>query len=139
MAIRKHDAHGPARRSLWLFFHCASVALMLSLYWVPPVAADVLGLEAVNDPLPYVVDANQPVSMLLSRSRYPAEDGHLDAILWIGAGNGDSVDPPSGRLELTLIAEDGSEIWCKMIEPLPGRCLFLSPRFPARLAGKRGT
>lgn len=74
----------------------AVVICVLTAVWSARCFADqsILRVEAVTDELMYQVDPVQPVSLLLSKTNYPLEDGHLDAIVWLGPRVGDVPGTP---------------------------------------------
>lgn len=157
--IRFHRRHGAFPAVL-----IVSGAVFASLLSAPSAHADPLGVEAIDDPLPYfddrqrypVYDPSQPgnkrpdaitavtsrgqrpiedgLELLLTRTRYPAEDGHLDAVLWL-----DSDAPtPAGALRVELVNEQGDAVAEHAIDPIPGNQLFFSPPVPDALIGARG-
>ncbi|HRU06909.1 MAG TPA: hypothetical protein P5137_14170, partial [Candidatus Brocadiia bacterium] len=78
---------------------------------------------------------NAPLKLLLSRDVAPAEDGHLDAILWLDAPEGAQ---PSGSLSMSVKDAAGNTVSTQDVSPIPARRLFFSPRFGQTMAGKTG-
>jgi len=83
----------------------------------------------------------QPISVRLSRYRYPAEDGHLDVIVRFDL---DLDQRPDGRLEVALITGEGlvteqNAVSEQTISPILGSQLFFSYHLPDSLAGGNGT
>lgn len=76
---------------------------------------------------------DEPVRLLLSKSRYPFEDRHLDAIVW-------TTPPderlPEGHLEVLLVDADGGEPIRHVIDNVSATGWFFSLGFPERLAGR---
>lgn len=111
-------------------------------------AGPIRGVEPIADTLPWydpeamtVSNASErmldePVELLLPRYRYPAADGHLDAVLWLAAGRGDTVD---GVLEVALLDGDGQAVSEDTIDPIPDSRLFFAFDLPERLNGRSGT
>ena len=97
--------------------------------------AALIGVTAVPEETPYVL-GDEPVTLLLSKSRYPAEDRHLDAIVWLTAPDGARAD---GSLEVSLHDEQGATRARDAIRPLPGERVFFSLVFPADMAGRHGS
>ncbi len=105
------------------------------------------GLETVDDVLPWydeVADAvtnedyrpmDKPLELLLSKYAYPAEDGYIDAVLWIDHGPDDTVP---GRLEAAILDAGGNVLEIAEIEEPPGHQLFFSLAIPEELAGAAG-
>lgn len=94
-----------------------------------------MGVQPITEPLHYAF-GEAPVALLLSRSSYPAEDRHIDAIVQI---NGEGVGRPAHSLQVTLCDTTGKQLAREDIRPIPGPQIFLSMRFPAKLAGKGGS
>lgn len=92
-------------------------------------------MEPIPERLLYVV-GDTPVSLLLSRSKYPVEDEHLDAIIWLKP---DSRQAPTGTLDLILLNEKGERISTDTTGPITSAQVFVSVAFPDSLAGKRAT
>jgi len=79
---------------------------------------------------------SEPVRLLLSKYRYPWEDRHLDAIVWLTpAKEGES---PRGVVDVLLKDEEGKVLASHTLEELPPGGLFFSVGFPPVLAGKAG-
>ncbi|MFA7159723.1 MAG: hypothetical protein WC299_10505, partial [Kiritimatiellia bacterium] len=76
-----------------------------------------------------------PVKLLLSKFRYPWEDRHLDAIVWLSPPPG---QVPEGELELALTDGDRKVLARHVITNLCPHGVFLSLGFPAGLQGKKG-
>lgn len=76
-----------------------------------------------------------PVRVLLSKSRYPWEDRHLDAIAWLSPPEGQSL---TGQLELLLKGADGQTLAQHVITNLSPNGIFFSIGFPPGLQGKAG-
>lgn len=112
----------------------ATVALMLAYITAPVFGSPILGLRAIEDELPYQMDDQRPVQLLLSKSKYPAEDQHLDAIAWLKA----EVGLRGGTLEVTIEDAEGKTALRERIAPIPGRQLFFSPMMPESLIGGEG-
>jgi len=93
----------------------------------PPLVTAVTSLK----PAPITA----PLRLLLSREVAPAEDGHLDAILWLDAPEGAR---PEGSLSLSVKDAAGKVLASQEVSPIPARKLFFSPRFGSALAGKAG-
>lgn len=104
-----------------------------------PVYDSAIGGKRANA-VPAVTSTGRPpmqqaLSLRLSRQRYPAEDGHIDAILRFDL----PVDArPEGHLKVTLLAENGLVLSTGRIDPIPAAQLFFSYRFPSSLWGHSG-
>ncbi|MBN1553767.1 MAG: ankyrin repeat domain-containing protein [Phycisphaerae bacterium] len=94
-----------------------------------------LSVEAITDELIYKVDPTQPVTLLLSKSIYPIEDRHLDAIVWLSNPKTNRI---RGHLSLILRDKSGKVLTRKKIGPIPGERLFLSLALPEELTGSGG-
>lgn len=77
----------------------------------------------------------EPVRLLLSKSRYPWEDRHLDAIVWTTGPEGQPLD---GQLEVVLKDQTGQVLARHEIDELPHSGLFFSVGLPQALAGQTG-
>jgi len=88
-----------------------------------------------------VIDAElrrfpDPVTIQLSKYRYPWEDRHLDAIVWMTPPKeGDLV---RGRLEVALKDAGGTTLATHAIKELSPNGLFFSLGFPEALRGGEG-
>ncbi len=80
---------------------------------------------------------DDPVTLRLSKSRYPWEDRHLDAIVWTTPPEDGRL--PRGRLEVTLKNADGAAKARHEILELSPSGLFFSVGFPEELQGSNGT
>ncbi len=79
---------------------------------------------------------NEPVHILLSKYRYPAEDGHLDAIVWTTPADKDAA--PHGRLEVILKDASGGVLARHRVDKLSPSGLFFSVGLPPQLDGSSG-
>ncbi len=109
-------------RSLFLLF-----ATIVSLVLSTPAAAQIRMLEPILEPMVYETNPADPLTLLLSRCVYPAEDGYIDAIVWLGDIPGDQ--PAPGTLDIALVAADGSTAVTDTVTPIPGGRLFFSIPF----------
>ncbi len=130
----------------WLL---ASLAV-LCLLAAPTVssAQDLRGLQVVEEEFAFYdweqkavrnmmrPPTNDPVVLRLSKHVYPAEDGHLDAVVWLDPRRTRGELP--GRIRLDLVDEAGKEIGSHSIDPIPGKQLFFSFDLPASLEGRQG-
>lgn len=80
------------------------------------------GIAAVTTGEPKPVDG---LDLLLTRSQYPAEDGHIDAVLWIGS----SEATPPGTLTIRIDNMEDEPLAEHEINPIPGTQLYFSPSF----------
>jgi len=78
---------------------------------------------------------DEPVTIRLSKYRYPFEDRHLDAIVWTTPPQGANR---SGRLEARLLDGAGTTLAQHQIPKLSETGWFFSLGFPPRLAGRAG-
>jgi len=78
----------------------------------------------------------EPVTLRLSKFRYPWEDRHLDAIVWTTPSETRS---PRGSLEVVLKGADGQVLARHEITELSPNGLFFSVGFPEALRGRKGT
>ncbi len=76
---------------------------------------------------------DEPVTILLSKRRYPFEDRHLDAIIWTTPLEGERL---VGTLEVRLLDSTGAVLARHEIERLSPTGWFLSVGFPPLLAGR---
>lgn len=77
----------------------------------------------------------EPVKLLLSKHRYPAEDLHLDAVVWVTPPEGQSRD---GELEIRLLDEGGDVLARHRINSNSATGWFFSLGLPPRLQGGKG-
>ncbi|MFW6156690.1 MAG: hypothetical protein ACOC7J_05175, partial [Armatimonadota bacterium] len=73
--------------------------------------------------------------MLLSKSKYPAEDLHLDVIVWLQSGD---EGPVEGELQASLHEATGAALSTDTLRQVPGDCIFFSVPFPSEMAGHDG-
>jgi len=79
---------------------------------------------------------DQPVKLLLSKYRYPLEDRHLDAIVWLTpAVEGEAL---RGEIDVILKDAEGKVLASHTLDALSPSGLFFSVGFPPVLAGKQG-
>ena len=95
--------------------------------------AEIMGFEAMPES-PYVLD-DAPVTLLLSKSKYPAEDLHLDVLVWLQSRQDGQI---RGDLEVLLSRPDGNVVSRDSIETIPGPYVFFSLAFPDAMAGGEG-
>ena len=122
-------------------------AVMLTVLAVVPIAyaqdgdtssaGGVLAVDSISERL-YYDTREAPLAVLLSRESYPVEDGHLDAIVWINRG-GSAAAKPEGKLHLVVRDRRQNVLSRDTIAPIPAPRLFVSLRFPSRLAGSGGS
>jgi hypothetical protein len=116
-------------------------AVIEPLPWFSIAAEDSKSLDSVGQSQPGAVTSlsrarmGHPVSLMLSRHLYPAEDGHLDAIVRFDR---ELHEVPDGRLELTLTDAAGRRVSEASVDPIPGSQLFLSYDLPDVLGGDGG-
>lgn len=79
----------------------------------------------------------EPVRLLLSKSLYPAEDLHLDAVLWLTPEEEDA--DPVGEVDLILLDTEGREVARDTIVDLHRAGLFFSMGWPNELMGTKAT
>lgn len=113
----------------------------------PSYAEPLRGLEGIEHTLPWyneqsnhVTNASErpleePVRVLLTKHRHFAEDGHVDAVVWLDAPHGEDVE---GDLDVRLHDSRGQEIARQRIDEIPDNRLFFSFAFPEKLAGNEG-
>ena len=77
---------------------------------------------------------DEPVTVLLSKSRYPFEDRHLDAVVWTTAEE-EGWDP-QGHIIVRLKDGEGSVLSEHGIDELSRSGLFFSVGFPPQLKGE---
>ena len=94
-------------------------------------------VETIEEELEYVRPEGEALSLLLSKHRYPAEDGHMDAVVWVGE-DADASEAPGGGLRIRVLDSEGSVLSEESVAPIPGRRLFLAPPIPEELVGDRG-
>lgn len=136
-------------------FRIACVLISIAIHCgQPPLHADpggapsdnLLGVEVIDDPLPFhdgnVVryrradDGVAPLEILLSRSRYWAQDGHLDVVAEL-----DTAVADLGQTELrgAIVDDSGTQRSAFTLTP-PGSRLIFFPRIPdAMTPDGRGT
>lgn len=78
---------------------------------------------------------DEPVHILLSKYRYPAEDGHLDAIVWTTPK--DESKRATGYLDVYLRDAAGDVLARHRIEPVSPTGVFFSLGLPPQLQGER--
>ncbi len=78
---------------------------------------------------------DEPVTILLSKFRYPWEDRHLDAIVWTTPPEGGTLE---GSLEVILKDAEGDVLARHGVEELSPNGLFFSVGFPDALRGSEG-
>ena len=78
----------------------------------------------------------EPVRLLLSKSRYPAEDRHLDAIVWTTPPDDDGA--LDGGLEVILRNAEGKELSRHQIPRVSPTGWFFSVGLPPELTGRSG-
>lgn len=116
---------------------CAGLAAILGATLAStPARGGLHGVERIADELVYEVEAEAPLTLLLSKHCYPAEDGHLDAILWVGGDQ--RKESPAGALETTLRDAEGRVLARDTIAPILGPRMFFSHVLPEELAGDEG-
>ncbi len=118
------------------------------------------GVEAIDDALPWlqteapffrkkldrIVEIHvtsrdtrplpEGIELLLSREIYPAEDGHLDAVVWLDVAED---QPVPGALRVTLKDEAGDVVSTEQLDPIPGNRIFFSQLWPEAWADTSGT
>lgn len=77
-----------------------------------------------------------PVTIRLSKSRYPWEDRHLDAIVWMTPP--EEGDPVHGQLDVVLQDGEGATLASHSIKALSPNGMFFSVGFPTILSGGNG-
>lgn len=110
-----------------------------------PTASEVI--EVITDPLPIfdsslgrgmprdavASDTFDPITVLLSRSRYWQEDGHLECIVRLTPDDG--ITAEGSRLEVRLSAADGSLLAEYTYPNLPTDPFIIYPEFPKNYTG----
>ncbi len=79
---------------------------------------------------------DQPVRIRLVKDRYPWEDRHLDAIVWLTTEDEDAE--LTGELEVLLKTGEGAVLARNTIDTLSPSGLFFSVGFPPQLEGAKG-
>jgi len=97
-------------------------------------SGQVLKVEPISSKLLYEPDA-APLSLLLSKNRYPAEDGHPDAIAWLKPFEGRKL---LGELRVEIRDAKGAVMMRHSIQPIPAAQIFFHAVLPAGLAGRKG-
>jgi hypothetical protein len=108
---------------------------------VQPMPERQLVFQPVSKKSGEVVDTvdrrfDEPVTILLSRERYPSEDGHLDAIVWTTPDTEDTK--PAGLLEILLKDNNGKILSKHVITPVFPHGVFFSVGLPDSLTGEEG-
>ncbi|TVS20653.1 MAG: hypothetical protein EA424_02895 [Planctomycetaceae bacterium] len=106
-----------------------------------PMPARQLYLDAPRGGRGKILDTEQrrfddPVTLLVSKFRYPWEDRHLDAIVWTTPEEDQAL---AGRLELRLKDEAGTVLARHVLQKLSASGLFFSLGFPEELRGRRAS
>jgi len=103
-------------------------------------SGQILGLESIDAVLPFFDpksrsirdpqpgDELPPMRVLLSRSRFWAQDKHLDVVVQLDA------EHPQGALRVRLLDSNGQDLSRFDISPLPGPRFIFYPRIPDGLA-----
>lgn len=129
----------------------AGWSIDLSLPETDPATGALLGLQSMPERQVYL-DApegrraqlldtleprfDEPVRIRLSKYRYPAEDRHLDAIVWTTPPEGERL---LGQLDILLKDADGHTQVEHAIESLSPSGWFFSIGFPEAMVGTSGT
>ncbi len=79
---------------------------------------------------------NEPVQIRLGKERVPAEDRHLDVIVWLSPADEDA--DVTGNVEVVLKSADGSTLARNTINNLPQSGLFFSVGITPQLVGADG-
>lgn len=80
---------------------------------------------------------NEPVKIRLSKYRYPFEDRHLDAIVWLTPKSED--DPVKGSIEVLLKAADGTILSRNTADKLSPSGVFFAVGFPPQVQDSAAT
>lgn len=130
-----------ARRGLKLPVAEADLAAG-ALVGLQPLPARQPVLEHTPDIRPRLIDRlspqfEQPITLLLAKERYPAEDRHLDALVWTTPGP--SAPALAGQLEVVLEDKSGATLARHTISDLSPSGLFFSLGLPPELTGSSGS
>lgn len=122
-----------------------SLSLQADINLPPPPAGG--AIEVITDPLPIfdpslgrgmprdpvATDVFDPLNVLLSRSRYWQEDGHLECIIRLSPPEG--VETGETRLSVRLLDADGHAVAATTYSNLPATQFIIYPHFPTDFSG----
>lgn len=96
-------------------------------------------VEPIPDTLPWYDRGNDVITnarerpmdssleLLMARTRFPSEDGHVDGVLWL---NFPDQQPVPGKLRFRWTDPDGNELSTASLASVPGNRLFFSYAYP---------